>query len=131
MTTTTGWRLSTARSVTRDSDGNLTSAPLTNDTFVCLRLRCSQSVVKCRRRHQQLRCRINNRIGQAYGTNSTTFVVNPNAKLPQVLMRIKNGVTNYYIYGAGLLYQITETATATNTLTYHYDYRGSTIALYD
>jgi len=28
-----------------------------------------------------------------------------------------------------LLYQITETATATNTLTYHYDYRGSTIAL--
>ena len=44
-------------------------------------------------------------------------------------MRIKNGVTNYYIYGAGLMYQITETATATNTLTYHYDYRGSTIAL--
>ncbi len=46
-------------------------------------------------------------------------------------MRIKNGVTNYYIYGAGLLYQITETATATNTLTYHYDYRGSTVALTD
>jgi hypothetical protein len=33
------------------------------------------------------------------------------------------------IYGAGLLYQVTETATVTNTLTYHYDYRGSTIAL--
>jgi RHS repeat-associated protein len=28
-----------------------------------------------------------------------------------------------------LLYQITETATKTNTLTYHFDYRGSTIAL--
>ena len=36
---------------------------------------------------------------------------------------------NGNIYGAGLLYQITETATATNTLTYHFDYRGSTIAL--
>jgi len=48
-----------------------------------------------------------------------------------VLMRIKNGVTNYYIYGAGLLYQVTETATATNTLSYHYDCRGSTIALTD
>ena len=72
---------------------------------------------------------LNNRIGQASGTNDTTYVVNPNAALPQVLMRIKNGVTNYYIYGAGLLYQVTETATATNTLTYHYDYRGSTIAL--
>jgi len=46
-------------------------------------------------------------------------------------MRIKNGVTNYYVYGAGLLYQVTETATSTNTLTYHYDYRGSTIALTD
>jgi RHS repeat-associated protein len=72
---------------------------------------------------------LNNRIGQTVGTNTTTYVVNPNAALPQVLMRIKNGVTNYYIYGAGLLYQVTETATATNTLTYHYDYRGSTVAL--
>jgi RHS repeat-associated protein len=72
---------------------------------------------------------MNNRIGQTYGTNSISYVVNPNTKLPQMLMRIKNGVTNYYIYGAGLLYQIAETATATNTLTYHYDSRGSTIAL--
>jgi RHS repeat-associated protein len=72
---------------------------------------------------------MNNRIGQAQGTNVATFVVNPNNKLPQVLMRVKNGVTNYYIYGSGLLYQITETATFTNTRTYHYDYRGSAIAL--
>jgi RHS repeat-associated protein len=55
----------------------------------------------------------------------------PNAKLPQVLMRVRTGATNYYIYGAGLLYEITETATTTNTLTYHYDVRGSTIALTD
>ena len=45
---------------------------------------------------------MNNRIGQTYGTNSIAYVVNPNAKLPQVLERIKNGVTTYYIYGAGL-----------------------------
>jgi RHS repeat-associated protein len=49
--------------------------------------------------------------------------------LPQVLERIKNGVTTYYIYGQGLLYQITEAPTGTNTVTYHYDARGSTIAL--
>ena len=72
-----------------------------------------------------------NHAGQTYGTNSILYVVNPNAKLPQVLMRIKNGVTNYYVYGVSLLYEVTETATATNTLTYHYDYRGSTIALSD
>ena len=51
--------------------------------------------------------------------------------LPQVLMRIRSSVTNYYIYGAGLLYEITETATSTTMLTYHYDYRGSTVALTD
>jgi RHS repeat-associated protein len=58
-------------------------------------------------------------------------LINPNASLPQVLMRYNNGVFTYYIYGAGLLYQVTESATATNTLTYHYDYRGSTVALTD
>jgi hypothetical protein len=74
---------------------------------------------------------MNNRVGQTFGTNSVAYVINPNAKLSQVLMRIKNGVTNYYVYGAGLLYQVTESPTATNTLTYHSDYRGSTVALTD
>ena len=115
-------------SVTSDLDGNLTYAPLTNATFVTQtfdarnRLTSSGGVTN-------FYDAANNRIGQNYGTNTTTFVVNPNSKLPQVLMRVKNGVTNYYVYGAGLLYQITETASKTNTLTYHYDYRGSTIAL--
>ena len=115
-------------STTSDLDGNLTYAPLTNGTFVTQtfdarnRLTSSGGVTN-------IYDAMDNRIGQTVGTNTTVYVVNPNAKLPQVLMRIKNGVTNYYIYGAGLLYQVTETATATNTLTYHYDYRGSTIAL--
>jgi RHS repeat-associated protein len=46
-------------------------------------------------------------------------------------MRIGNGVTNYFVYGAGLLYEVTETATTTNIATYHYDARGSTVALTD
>ena len=44
-------------------------------------------------------------------------------------MRVKNGVTTYYVYGPGLLYQVTENGPMTNTLTYHYDIRGSTVAL--
>ena len=113
-----------------DADGNLTNAPLTNGTFAIY-------TYDARNRLLNVGGVTNaydpagNRIGMIQGTNATIFVVNPNAKLPQVLMRIKNGVTNYYVYGAGLLYQVTETATATNTLTYHYDYRGSTIALSD
>jgi RHS repeat-associated protein len=46
-------------------------------------------------------------------------------------MRIKNGVTNYYVYGLGLIYEEDDTTTSTTTLTYHFDYRGSTVALTD
>ena len=61
----------------------------------------------------------------------TRFVINPNAKLSQVLIRIRTGVTNYYVYGPGLLYEVTETATNSYLRYYHYDYRGSTVALTD
>jgi RHS repeat-associated protein len=123
-----GPSMGSSQSVGTDADGNITSAPLTNDTFVTYAFDARnrlQNVGGVTNTYDA----INNRVGQTYGTNSTIYVVNPNTRLPQVLMRIKNSVTNYYIYGAGLLYQITETATKTNTLTYHYDYRGSTIAL--
>jgi RHS repeat-associated protein len=115
-------------SVTSDADGNLTSAPLTNSTFFPYAFDARNRLLNAGGVTNAYDT-MNNRIGQIVGTNATVFVVNPNAKLPQVLIRIKNSITNYYIYGAGLLYQVTETATATNTLTYHYDYRGSTIAL--
>ncbi len=117
-------------SVTVDLDGNLTNAPLTNSTLAIY-------TYDARNRLRNVGGVTNaydpagNRVGITYGTNSVSYVVNPNAALPQVLMRVKNGVTSYYIYGVGLLYEVTETATATNTLTYHYDFRGSTIALSD
>jgi RHS repeat-associated protein len=40
-------------------------------------------------------------------------------------------VTNYYVYGLGLLYEMTETVTNSYLRYYHYDYRGSTVALTD
>ena len=116
--------------VSSDPDGNLTSAPLTNSTMVTYTYDARNRLMNAGGVTNAYDA-MNNRVGLIYGTNTTIFVVNPNAKLPQVLMRIKNGVTYYYVYGPGLLYQVTETATATNTLTYHYDYRGSTIALSD
>jgi RHS repeat-associated protein len=117
-------------SVTSDLDGNLTYAPLTNGTFATYTYDARNRLLNAGGVTNAYDP-AGNRVGITYGTNSVSYVVNPNAALSQVLMRVKNGVTNYYIYGAGLLYEITETATATNTLTYHYDYRGSTIALTD
>ena len=61
------------------------------------------------------------------GSIVTAFVINPQGS--QTLMRIKNGVTNYYIYGAGLVYEIDETAATTNTAFYHTDSRGTTVVL--
>jgi RHS repeat-associated protein len=116
--------------VTDDADGNLLYAPLTNSVFTNYTYDARNRLLNAGGVTNTYDA-MNNRIGQTQGTNSTVFVVNPNAKLPQVLMRIKNGVTNYYVYGAGLLYQVTESVAATNTLTYHYDYRGSTVALTD
>ena len=116
--------------VTLSLDGNLTSGPLTNDTFAAYTYDARNRLLNVGGVTNVYDV-MNNRIGQTQGTNTSVYVVNPNARLSQVLMRIKNGVTNYYIYGAGLLYQVTETAASTNTLTYHYDYRGSTVALTD
>ncbi|MGA2800997.1 MAG: RHS repeat-associated core domain-containing protein [Verrucomicrobiota bacterium] len=119
-----------SQNVYSDTDGNLTSAPLTNGTFATYAYDARNRLLNVGSVTNVYDV-MNNRIGQIYGTNSVIYVVNPNAKLPQMLMRIKNGVTKYYVYGAGLLYEVTETAAATNTLTYHYDYRGSTVALMD
>jgi RHS repeat-associated protein len=117
--------------VTEDTNGNLTYGPLTNDTsFVNYAFDARNRLLNAGGVTNVFDA-ANNRIGQTYGTNSVEYVVNPNAALPQVLMRIKNGVTNYYVYGPGLLYQVTETTNGEKTLTYHYDYRGSTIALSD
>jgi RHS repeat-associated protein len=116
--------------IVNDLDGNMTSGPITNDTLVAYAYDARNRLLNVGGVTNTYDA-MNNRIGQTYGTNSVAYTINPNSSLPQLLMRIKNGVTNYYVYGAGLLYQVTESAAATNTLTYHYDYRGSTVALTD
>ena len=72
-----------------------------------------------------------NRIALTNNGQVTRFVINQNARLNQVLIRVRPDVTNYYVYGPGLLYEVTETATNSYLRYYHYDYRGSTVALTD
>ncbi|PTY01287.1 RHS repeat-associated core domain-containing protein [Opitutus sp. ER46] len=61
------------------------------------------------------------------GTGAATFLVDPNAALSRVLRRTKGGVTTYYVYGHGLLYQ--ESGGVTRT--YHGNQVGSTLVLTD
>jgi RHS repeat-associated protein len=121
------------QNVVNDLDGNLTSGPLTNGTFATYtynarnQLAAANSTTTATYGYDL----VGNRTWLTNGASVTQFVVNPNARLPQVLMRIRGGVTNYYVYGSGLLYEVDETATSTNVLAYHFDYRGSTVALTD
>lgn len=65
---------------------------------------------------------------QRIGVNDTQYVVNSQPKLSQVLVRTQgNGKVTYYVYGLGLIGEATED----NYISYHFDYRGSTVALTD
>ncbi|MFN3409054.1 MAG: RHS repeat-associated core domain-containing protein [Limisphaerales bacterium] len=124
------------QSVTHDDDGNLTTGPLPGGGFATFTYDARNRLVNVGQASPPVSISYGydpagNRTSLTNGATVTRFVVNPNAPLSQVLMRVRPGVTNYYIYGLGLLYEITETATSTNTLAYHYDYRGSTVALTD
>jgi RHS repeat-associated protein len=114
--------------VTIDGQGNMTYGPGTNNTLLTY--------------NYDARNRLTSAGGLTYGYNpagsrtsltngstNETFVVDP--KTSQVLMRIKPGVTNYYIYGAGLQYEIDVAWTNTTILYYHFDSHGSTVALTD
>ena len=70
--------------VTEDNDGNLTYGPLTNDNFVTYTFDARNRLLNVGG-VTNVYDAMNNRIGQTYGTNSIAYVVNPNAKLPQVL----------------------------------------------
>jgi RHS repeat-associated protein len=57
----------------------------------------------------------------------TTYTYNTNAKLSMLLMKTTNGVVTKYVYGKGLIGEEVD-----NTFkTYHFDCRGSTVAITD
>ena len=57
----------------------------------------------------------------------TIYTYNTNCKLSQLLVKTTNGVTTKYVYGLGLIGE-----EVNNTFkTYHFDSRGSTIAITD
>ncbi|MEI8121841.1 MAG: RHS repeat-associated core domain-containing protein [bacterium] len=118
------------QNVTNDLDGNLTWGPGTNATFVAYGFDARNRLLSAGGLSYGYDPSAN-RVAITNGASVTRLIVNPNAALSQVLIRTKAGVTNFYVYGVGLLYEVTESAGATNTLTYHYDYRGSTMALTD
>ena len=57
----------------------------------------------------------------------TTYTYNTNCKLSQLLCKTTNGITTKYVYGLGLIGE----EKCGEFKTYHFDYRGSTVAITD
>ncbi|MCP4993826.1 MAG: RHS repeat protein, partial [Gammaproteobacteria bacterium] len=72
----------------------------------------------------------NNRISQSQNSIETRYVIDPLASLPNVVAETdaQGNVTNYYLYGDGLVSQI---SAASDSHYYHFDPTGHTLALTD
>ena len=57
----------------------------------------------------------------------TTYTYNTNCKLSKLLCKTTNGITTKYVYGHGLIGE----EKCGNFKTYHFDFRGSTVAITD
>ncbi len=64
---------------------------------------------------------------QRIAVDQTQYVINSQPVLSQVLVKTDNGQSTYYVYGLGLIGE----ESARNYVAYHYDFRGSTVALTD
>lgn len=115
------------QNVTHDNDGNMTYGPLTNNSLINYVYDARNRLVSAGGLSYGYDP-VGNRVAWTNGATTAKFIINPNTSLSQILIRIKNGVTNYYVYGLGLLYEADDSI---NTKTYHYDYRGSTVAITD
>ena len=69
----------------------------------------------------------NVRIKNLCGETETTYVYDTNARLSRLLVKNTDGVITKYVYGRGLIGE----ENVDGFKVYHYDYRGSTVALTD
>ncbi len=67
------------------------------------------------------------RIRNLCAEEDPTYTYNTNCKLSQLLTKTTNGVTTKYVYGRGLIGE----QTGSTFKTYHFDCRGSTVAITD
>jgi RHS repeat-associated protein len=124
MTYSTANRLDTysGKTVPYDADGNMKKIPLA-DTLTA-------ASFDSRNRLTQVG---NTAYGydaenQRIAVDTTRYVINPQAVLSQTLVKTApDGTPTYYVYGLGLIGEETNGAYQT----YHYDLRGSTVALTD
>jgi len=110
------------KAVQFDADGNMTLGPLSGDMAKFRfdsRNRLTQAGDTVYRYNAE---------NQRIGINQTQYVINVQPALSQVLVKkAADGTETFYVYGLGLIGQEQNG----DYLSYHFDYRGSTVALTD
>ncbi len=105
--------------VTYDADGNMLISPIGEFTYDSAnRLTVADTTIYTYDVE-------NIRVKKCIGESITEYTHNANSKLSQLLTKTENNVTTKYVYGLGLIGQEEDGVFKT----YHYDYRGSTVAL--
>jgi RHS repeat-associated protein len=112
--------------VSYDPHQNITSAPLGNQTYQ-FEYNLNDRLTKVNGFTREYDA-ADNLIAWSGPEGRTRLTVNPQAALPQVLMkRDSDGTTHRYVYAGGLLYDEVNS----KIRVYHYDYRGNTVAFSD
>jgi RHS repeat-associated protein len=109
------------QSVEYDCDGNMLSNGITDFGYD------SQNRLVFAGDHDYTYNAENVRIRNLCEDEDTSYVYNTNCKLSQLLMKTTNNVVTKYVYGLGLIGEETNNVFKT----YHFDSRGSTIAITD
>lgn len=116
------------QTVVYDADGNLTEGPLAGK-MVSFTYDARSRLTGAGTTKYTYDDAGNNRIRVNDGTHQTSYIVNPNAPLSQVLVRTdEQNNRTFYVYGLGLIGQESPGGVYHS---YHFDHRGSTIALTD
>ncbi|WP_421072462.1 RHS repeat-associated core domain-containing protein [Pelotomaculum propionicicum] len=129
MTYTSNNRIATYndQTIVYDSDGNMTTGPL-NGQMVNFTYDARNRLTVAGSTYYQYDAE-GNRISVVDGVYQDSYIINPHANLSQVLIKTDGqGNQTYYVYGLGLIGQ---EEPGGSYRTYHYDLRGSTIALTD
>lgn len=127
-----------ARTITSDTDGNITSAPAPDGTDALQtyawnprnQLTSAPGGLTYAYDAEGLRT------SYTQSGQTTAFINDPHGPMSRVLCRIRpDGTRTFYLHGPILLYEIEESASGGNPANaaryYHYDHLGSTIALSD
>ncbi|MEN6324628.1 MAG: RHS repeat-associated core domain-containing protein [Syntrophomonas sp.] len=128
MTYETDNRLATynGQQVTYDQDGNMINGPLQG--FIQTYSYDSENRLTQAGNTQYMYDPEGNRTALIQGEQETSYLVNPGAALSQVLQISQGGNEKYFVYGLKL---IGSEDSSGNCEIYHYDRRGSTIAISD